>query len=35
MLNLLYNAIKFTESGTITVSCQRSGGQLELRVADA
>jgi signal transduction histidine kinase len=34
LLNLLSNASKFTEQGTITLGVRRSGGQVELRVSD-
>jgi PAS domain S-box-containing protein len=34
LMNLLSNALKFTERGTITVSARRDGDKLALRVAD-
>jgi signal transduction histidine kinase len=34
LINLLRNAIKFTEAGTITVTAQRQDGMLVLAVAD-
>ncbi|RNB90431.1 response regulator [Brevibacillus fluminis] len=34
IFNLLYNAIKFTPVGTITVEAERKGGMVEIRVAD-
>lgn len=34
LLNLMYNAIKFTEKGTITISAKSINGQLLISVAD-
>jgi PAS domain S-box-containing protein len=34
VVNLLANALKFTESGSVTVSTRKRGRQLELRVVD-
>ena len=34
VVNLVANALKFTEAGTITISTRRRGAQVELRVAD-
>ncbi|MEM6925553.1 MAG: HAMP domain-containing sensor histidine kinase [Myxococcota bacterium] len=34
LLNLVANACKFTEGGTVTVSAERRDGSLELRVSD-
>jgi signal transduction histidine kinase len=34
VVNLLANALKFTEAGSVTISTRRRARQLELRVAD-
>jgi PAS domain S-box-containing protein len=34
LLNILSNAVKFTDAGTITLAVSESGGQLEFSVAD-
>jgi len=34
LLNILSNAVKYTESGTITISAGETGGQVEISVSD-
>ncbi|TFH14784.1 MAG: ATP-binding protein [Lentisphaerales bacterium] len=34
LLNLLDNAIKFTDSGSVTIDCRRIGGNLRISVED-
>jgi PAS domain S-box-containing protein len=34
VVNLVANALKFTEAGSVTISARKRGGQLELRIVD-